>query len=123
MSEFLNKLIVTPLSDGKRWSVVEPFEYVVGETTGDEHIVVPVGFITDFASVPRRLWAYLPKWGRYGKASVVHDYLYNVPSKYSRRQADQIFLEGMRIESVNAPVRFLMYAAIRVFGWLVWRPK
>lgn len=39
-------------------------------------IRVPKGFITDFASVPRILHSVLPKTGKYGKAAVLHDYLY-----------------------------------------------
>lgn len=39
-------------------------------------IRVPAGFVTDFASIPRAFWVVLPPTGKYGKAAVVHDYLY-----------------------------------------------
>ena len=42
----------------------------------EERIEVAEGFETDFASVPRLLWVVLPKWGKYGNAAMVHDWLY-----------------------------------------------
>lgn len=41
----------------------------------DNKLVVPAGFCTDFASVPRFLSALVPIAGPYDRASVVHDYL------------------------------------------------
>ncbi len=52
---------------------IEPFElHLFHKIT----LVVPRGFITDFASVPAALQCILSKTGRYGKAAVIHDYIY-----------------------------------------------
>ena len=81
---------------------------------------IPRGFITDFASVPRILWWLFPPMGRYGKAALVHDYLYYT-KEVSRAEADRIFLEAMLMMGVGKLTAYTMYLAVRAFGWLRWR--
>ncbi len=114
---------LTPLEieyiDGRTYRVVEPFVYLVD----GELIVVPSGFETDFASIPRPIWNLLPPTGKYGKAAVVHDYLYvmggkipEVPGRvFTKKEADRMFLDAMG--DLDVPwYRFLMYQAVRWFG-------
>jgi hypothetical protein len=122
MSSFTTPLILTPLDDGERWRLVEPFEYHVGEEGSGSMIRVPAGFETDFASVPRFFWRILPPWGRYGKAAVVHDYLYGSHA-CTRERADEIFLEAMTVLGVPAWKRNVMYRAVRWFGQAAWDEK
>jgi len=75
MRGFTSLLTVSPLSDGKSWWLRTPFGYDVGREGSGDSVELPVGFVTDFASIPRPLWILLPKWGRYGNAAVVHDFL------------------------------------------------
>lgn len=81
---------------------------------------IPRGFITDFASVPRVLWWLFPPMGRYGKAALVHDYLYYTKD-VSRVEADRIFLHAMLMMGVARWKAHLMYIAVRLFGWTRWR--
>ncbi|MDP2729295.1 MAG: DUF1353 domain-containing protein [Dehalococcoidales bacterium] len=119
MSSFTTPLVVSPLTDGRRWRLVFPFGYDVGYEGSGDRITVPLGFVTDFASTPFPIWGIIPPWGKYGKAAVVHDYLYMVKAR-TRKQSDDIFREGMVVLKVD-PVRvFLMYWAVRLFGWLAW---
>jgi hypothetical protein len=60
MSSFTTRLELSPLDDGRRWELLAPFEYHVGCEGSGIVIVVPAGFVTDFASIPRFLWAILP---------------------------------------------------------------
>jgi len=115
---FTSPLKVTPL-DSKLWQLLEGFDYWTGDVPTEHLISVPVGFITDFASVPRLLWPILPPWGNYGKSAVVHDYLYKTKT-FSRRRSDQIFLEGMRVLGVSWKTRTTMYGAVRAWGWIAW---
>ncbi len=119
MSRFTALLTVSPLSDGKSWWLRTPFGYDVGNEGSENTVEVPIGFVTDFASVPRPFWSILPKWGRYGSAAVVHDYLYWKQDR-PRAEADAIFLEGMQILGVRVAVRFIIYCAVRWFGLLAW---
>ena len=69
MSKFTDALIVTPLSDGESWMIVSKFGYDVGIEGSGDTVDVDMGFVTDFASVPRVLWWALPKWGSVWKCS------------------------------------------------------
>lgn len=83
-------------------------------------IVVPRGFITDMASVPRFLWWLYSPFGSYGNAAILHDWLYS-SELFSRKTCDQIFRHAMQVSGVNVIRRNIIYFAVRMFGWLVWR--
>ena len=120
MSEFTKMLVVSPLADGKAWFLQEEFSYDVGEEGSGNTVMVPRWFITDFASVPRPLWAVFPRWGLYGNAAVIHDFLYYDQSR-NRKEADNIFLEAMEVLEVGWLKRTAMYWAVRSFGWIAWQ--
>lgn len=135
MSSFTTPLELEYI-DGESWKVTREFDYLVDyEDKEGDVIRVPEGFITDFASVPRFLWVMFPPTGKYGKAAVVHDYLYVVggkvpcrwcgdnkvipcpkPAIYTKKDADQIFLDAMKALGVNLVQRRMMYTAVRWFG-------
>ena len=119
MSRFTDVLVVSPLADGKTWVIVRDFWYDVGAENSGDHIDVAIGFQTDFATIPRLFWAILPKWGRYGNATVIHDWLYWVQTR-PRREADAILLEAMGVLGVTSLVKVAMYWAVRLFGGLAW---
>ena len=120
MSRFTESLVVTPLPDGKTWIILYDFGYEVGEEGSGEVINVPIGFHTDFASIPRPLWAIFPRWGKYGNAAVIHDYLYWEQS-HNRKESDDILLEGMVVLEVGYFTRYAIYWAVRLGGWWAWR--
>jgi hypothetical protein len=119
MSQFTDILLVSPLADGKTWVIQRPFGYEVGALGSGELIDVSVGFQTDFASVPRLLWSFLPKWGRYGNAAVIHDFCYWDQS-YTRQRADEIFREAMEVLQVPRAQISILYWGVRLFGWAAW---
>jgi hypothetical protein len=81
---------------------------------------VEVGFVTDFATVPRFLhWVVLP-YGAYTRAAVLHDYLIeeriNHPDpalRVTSRDVDGIFRRVMQDLGVPWIKRFTMWAAVR----------
>jgi hypothetical protein len=101
--------------DGCDWKVERTFRYI---SSGPPHLIfVNAGFITDFASIPRFFWRLLPPVGRYGKAAVIHDYLYRTPTeRVTRAEADAVFRDAMRGLGVNVVTRTVMWAAVRLFG-------
>ena len=119
MSLFTKSLVVTPYSDGKTWRLTEEFGYAIGSEGSSNTINVPAGFTTDFASVPRLLWFFLPQWGKYGNAAVIHDYLYYIQTT-SRTEADRIFLETMLVLDVPRWKRYCLYTGVRIGGWWSW---
>ena len=120
MSRFTEVLVVSPLADGHTWYLRREFGYDVGSEGSGETIDVPVGFLTDFASIPRPLWWLLPRWGKYGNAAVIHDFCY-WEQRYSRHRADRIFLEAMKVLGVKPITRSVMFAAVWLFGCFGWR--
>jgi hypothetical protein len=117
---------ITPLEieyiDGRKWRVTSEFDYVLDwNNLASRKITVPAGFVTDFASIPRALWDILPPTGLYGKAAVIHDYLYVhggklPPDVFTKKQADRIFYEAMGVLGVPQPERWVMWRAVSAFG-------
>lgn len=113
MSAFTTPLDLRYL-DGRSWCVLTEFDFA--SEVLERIVRVPAGCETDFASIPRPLWNLLPPTGRYGKAAVVHDFLYRTHGEATRPQADRVFLEGMDVLGVDWFTRHLMYAGVRVGG-------
>ena len=63
-----------PFVDGGHWIVRQPLATASASRT--EQITVPVGFVTDFASIPQALQSIIRQNGPYILPAVVHDYLY-----------------------------------------------
>ncbi len=91
--------------DGILWRVSQcPPPETFGFSLEDGRCIVPPeGMITDFASVPKLLWNIFPPAGdgpraEYGKAAVIHDYLYQTGKidgvPIARRYADSIFFSA-----------------------------
>lgn len=110
------KIRVEILPDGRRVRLIEQFS--VNTSIGE--IIVPKGFVTDFASVPRFFWRIIPPWGRYSPAAVVHDYLYYI-GDFGKRRADLVFLELMKRLGVSYWKRRVMYYAVKWFGFTAWK--
>lgn len=94
-----------------KWRVDEP---MVCELE-DEIITVPKDFETNLASIPRIFWNILPPAGKYAKAAILHDWLYT-DGKKTRRECDEILLDGMRSLDVEKWKCELMYYSVRWFG-------
>lgn len=108
-------------------TLIEPLVYVSALLGGT--IVVPAGFKTDLASIPRPLWAILPPIGKYDAAAVIHDALYQWGSLEPQRaghvvdraQADAVLREAMTACRVRRTQRWAIYAGVRLGGAFTWR--
>ena len=119
MSQFTEPLNIDLLDENK-WQLQKSFEYHVGCYPSKEIIIVPRGFITDFASIPRIFWNILPPTGKYGKAAIIHDWCYS-SAIYTRKKSDKIFLEGMKVLNVKKWKYTIMYYTVRYFGFVAWK--
>lgn len=107
--------------DGRDWELRAPFTCTPRRGLT---LAVPKGFVTDFASIPRVCWRVWPPTGRYGKAAVLHDYVYRTPRvPLSRAEADGLFWDAMRVLKVSVVTCVVLYAAVRVFGRWSYRPR
>jgi hypothetical protein len=99
------------LQDPKFWEVTKAITYQA--RTRD--FTVEQGMRTDFASVPRAFVWFLPRYGRYTKAAILHDHLWGdeVPGTISRLEADGILRQAMRQLEVPFLRRWIIWAAVR----------
>lgn len=116
----------------KTWRVIAPLIWTGSE---DDTFTVPVGFLTDFATVPRFLhWLVLP-YGAYTRAAVLHDWLLVELAAWSARHLgnvviapldgsddrppansrdiDGIFRAAMKDLGVGFTKRWVMWTAVR----------
>lgn len=98
-------------------TLYQPLEY--RSAIWPEPIVVPVGFQTDLASIPRFLWSILPPIGRYDRPAVIHDFLYFVGIT-TREMADDILREAMESVKVGRFTKWTVYEGVKVGGGRPW---
>ena len=99
--------------DDQDWAILRALTYYART----EDFVVPVQEHTDFASVPRVFVWFIPRYGRYTKAAILHDYLCSVcvpADRVSRIEADGIFRQAMRELGVPFLRRWIMWAGVRL---------
>lgn len=143
-SRFAHKLYLVLLDnrdapavrDGRSlWALQRPMTYHAGPDREDT-IVVPAGFVTDLASIPRLVWSIYPPDGPWVKAAVVHDFLYDTQGDglwgrdsrgvsrarpYCRNEADAILLEGMIDRRIGWRERTVIWISVRLGGAAGWR--
>ena len=115
--------IVTPLEIRYDGDEKYPFILIrdfVCDIDGFGRVTVPNGFRTDFASVPVGFRWLVPVVGRFGWASVVHDWLYSCPA-IERREADMVFRRALLALQIRPWRRFLLWMGVRLFGWIRYR--
>lgn len=83
------------------------------------HVEVPVGFVTDLASVPRLFWSLLRPDGDYAYAAILHDYLYWTQTT-SKSTADTVLKIAMIDLGVSDTVVTTIYQAVYLAGQSAW---
>lgn len=120
--QFLNELQVVEIDDDDNWQLLSPFQASVDMGTTGQLITVPVGFKTDFASVPRIPVAYLAFGNCAHKPAVLHDYLYSIGgSDADRAFADDVLRAASIADGMSAFRAWPMWAAVRTFGGSHWK--
>ncbi|MGG5541979.1 DUF1353 domain-containing protein [Burkholderia vietnamiensis] len=123
MSAFLSHLEAELVSDATNdgrgtWRLTAPLVYQ--SDVAGQLFVVPAGFETDFASVPRAPVAFLLTADSAHAASTVHDFLYTAPHPVPRDIADAVLKEASIASGVPAWRAWLMWAGVRVGGGSHW---
>lgn len=107
---FLSPCLLQPR--WRSWEVVQDFRFeVIREGKAVTH-VIPAGFVTDLASVPRVPFIHAIFAGRARVSSVIHDWFYH--QDFSGKFTDDVFYAAMRNEEPGW-VRFCMWAGVRVY--------
>lgn len=105
--------------DQHDWIVLEPMGYPLGDTR--DFIIVPAGFVTDLASIPPELWSFgLTPTGKYGRAAIVHDYLYWT-QRCTPEEANRLLVIAMKESDVGVVDENVIYAGVSVGGNSAWK--
>lgn len=110
---------VVAFGNNKAWFVYkEDMPYKIGKTK--DKIVVPSGFVTDYASIPELFWLFdLSPHEQYSRAAIIHDYLY-WSQVCTQEQADRLMFIAMQESKVGWLRRWLVYGAVKLFGGSSW---
>lgn len=109
--------------DDDRWTLEHALTYRGRRDT----FIVPAGYVTDFASVPRPVVWLIPRFGRYTLAAILHDYLCEELARplprieevtgpttvIGPRDVDGLFRRVMRELDVPPLRRWLMWCGVR----------
>lgn len=82
-------------------------------------VQVPVGFVSDLASIPRLFWSALRPDGLYTYPAIIHDYLYWEQAG-TRDDADLTLQYGMKEFGVGAATIEAIYLAVHFGGAGAW---
>ena len=126
MSAFLTKLEVEQVDDSDKdeegrgdWRLTQPLVYQSDWLK--ETLTVPVGFVTDFASVPRIPLVFDWLGDRGNLAATLHDWLYTAPHPVAdRATADRLLLEALVAQGVGRLQALSLYVGVRVGGESHW---
>ncbi|MGH3761974.1 DUF1353 domain-containing protein [Actinophytocola sp.] len=102
--------------DSVNWRTTSTLEMTVRAHGADTTFVIPAGYLTDFASVPRITAWLIPRTGDYTPAAVAHDWLLSdalADKKITSCEVDDAFREIMRSLGVPWARRWLMWAGVR----------
>ena len=83
-------------------------------TPGRQFISVPIGFKSDFGTIPKWAQGFVKAEGAGDRAYVLHDYLCD-SQIYSRRMTDRILLSALKYCGVPFWERIAVYFSIRFY--------
>ena len=99
-------------SDWKTWVLEEEMNLPIYD--------VPVGFMTDFASIPAIMRPIFRSNGApWQRAAVVHDWLYS-SADTNRKHADRVYYYQARMDGTSEVKAALMYVALRIGAGPAW---
>lgn len=90
---------------------------------GGRGFLIPRGFESDGASVPRLFWRIVfPNSDSHATtAGIAHDFIYRMqPEGWTRRDADRMFLALLVEFGAPLPAALAAYHAVRFFGGIAW---
>ena len=123
--EFLSELDTRCLHHPPAWAnpdrafqLLSPFKVRIGQF---EVVEIPAGFISDFASIPPIMRSFIsPTHVKISRPAWLHDFAYATNYRDSRRISDDLIMCGMMVEGASRVLREVVYAGVRIGGWVAW---
>ena len=96
---------------------------IVRDTNKTETITVPIGFMTDLASTPRLLWAFIAPFD-VARAAIVHDLLYKSIRQYrwqkGTNEEDKELIKNAKVAADKVFHLAMKDADPKVSGWKIY---
>lgn len=114
---YVDHIGINPETNRLMWRVKRPYRYECTIRGRKYVICIPVGFITDLASIPQEVWSLYGPYGTYTLAAILHDYLTGT-QLYSWKECDDIFYHAMKWVEPTTPLRtrMIFYHFVRALG-------
>lgn len=110
--EFNTQPCIIPLT-GYNYKTCKALHVIID----DRKYIIPKGFETDLASVPRLLWPiFAPQYSGFVAPAILHDYLYRCPNDITRNFADEVLYSALLAENVTPFTASKFYLGVRLFG-------
>lgn len=118
--------VLIPLHSDRegRFALAAPWEFWVTRRNEERGFVLPVGYVTDGASVPLIFRYLAPQSGKTWPAALAHDALYatlGFTGLFTRGEADFLFCLGLLKNGVGFKRATVMFEAVKWFGGRGWR--
>lgn len=97
--------------NGKEWKLATDFTW--------SDVTVPIGFVTDGASIPPLLRIWATSTGLNFPAALIHDYRYRMQMG-KKKDADVEFYNNLRKLGVRLTKAYVMYFGVKLFGIFAW---
>lgn len=107
--------------DGLRWRLNTPLCFIFRHRL----IQVPVGFVTDFGSIPKAFRSILSRSGKSLRAFIIHDYLYSkgVMDHIKQRDCDEILYQLSIKDGESSWKAYLINKGLLAGGWYNFNKK
>jgi hypothetical protein len=102
------------------WALIAPLVWIDPDPALT--VCVPIGFITDLASIPKAFRNVLDVNGRSRRAAVLHDWLYTRQAT-TRAVADAQLRKALVAEGEPASVAATYWVGVRFGGWGAWHDR
>lgn len=115
---FVSELCLAARFEPGEWALIAP---LVWQEKGFR-VEVPVGFVTDLASIPAALRGGLSVVGLSRRAAVLHDYAY-CAQKLPRIETDALLLRALLADGMSAATARLYWIGVRTGGASHWSDR
>ncbi len=98
--------------------ILETYRIQMPEWFPLTELVIPAGYRTDLASIPRPVWWLIdPADPRIRRASIAHDFCYNQCSHLvTKDEADRLLVEACALDGMSWPMRQAVYYSVKFGG-------
>jgi len=109
--------VIVKFIPAKHWWNSSKWELVEECISLNEEVTVPIGFITDGASIPLFARTIFSPTGRYFSAAIIHDYI--IVNEQNWKKANHQFEAELNRLGIVAWRKDLMLVGVKMWAWFL----